>query len=270
MTVLRWRERFESDDRLELRQLVLDAAISGAEATLDATFPGELRELYRVSDGVFNRPGQWFVVWPLAHVVDRNMFDWSEAGVRDADRLTLLGFGDDGTGAAFCVPRDGARACSSGLRSTARPFGLPTLSVSSGVDRRLTRCRSTEASVVFSWRACVGCLSCWCGAGRTRAGLEDVGVERDAVDDRGDVTWIEEHGAPFAERQVGGDADGGAFLAFSYDLEEQLGSARVNLDVAQLIEQQKIETAVASDNTGDSCRSSAASTSSLTSCAVVT
>lgn len=107
MTVLRWRERFESDDGLELRQPATDEALSTAEVALKARFPAELRELYRVSDGVFDRPGQWLVVWPLAHVVDRNQFDWSEADARDADRLTFVGFGDDGTGTAFCVPRDG-------------------------------------------------------------------------------------------------------------------------------------------------------------------
>jgi hypothetical protein len=63
-----------------------------------------------------------------------------------------------------------------------------------------------------------------------------VGVEGDAVDDRGDQAGIGEYGAPFAERQVGPDADGGAFLAFGDDLEEELGAARVDLDVAELVE----------------------------------
>lgn len=44
------------------------------------------------------------------------------------------------------------------------------------------------------------------------------------------------HGAPFAEGQVGGDRDGGAFFAFGDDLEEQFCSARVDLDVAEFDE----------------------------------
>jgi hypothetical protein len=40
----------------------------------------------------------------------------------------------------------------------------------------------------------------------------------------------------FAEGQVGGDRDGGPFFAFGDDLKEQFGSARVDLDVSELIE----------------------------------
>jgi hypothetical protein len=50
------------------------------------------------------------------------------------------------------------------------------------------------------------------------AGFEDVGVERDAVDD-GDQARVGEHDSPFAERQIGPDRDGGSFLAFGDDLE---------------------------------------------------
>jgi hypothetical protein len=52
------------------------------------------------------------------------------------------------------------------------------------------------------------------------AGLEDVGVEGDPVDDRGDEAGVGEDGSPFAERQVGPDRDGGSFLAFGDDLEQ--------------------------------------------------
>jgi len=40
----------------------------------------------------------------------------------------------------------------------------------------------------------------------------------------------------FAEGEVGGDRDRGAFFAFGDDLEQQFGAARVDLDVAKLIE----------------------------------
>jgi hypothetical protein len=43
----------------------------------------------------------------------------------------------------------------------------------------------------------------------------------------------------FAERQVGADRDGGSFVSLGDDLEEQLGAAGVDLDVAELVEQQQ-------------------------------
>jgi hypothetical protein len=67
------------------------------------------------------------------------------------------------------------------------------------------------------------------------AGFEEVGVEGDAVDDCGDQTRVGEHAAPFAEGQVGGDRDRGSLFAFGDDLEQELGAARVDLDVAQLV-----------------------------------
>ena len=39
------------------------------------------------------------------------------------------------------------------------------------------------------------------------AGFQDVRVERDPVDDRGDQSRVTEHRPPFAERQIGADAD---------------------------------------------------------------
>jgi len=83
------------------------------------------------------------------------------------------------------------------------------------------------------------------------AGFEDVGVEGDAVDDGGDRAWVGEDGAPFAEGQVGGDRDGGAFLAFGDDLEEEFGAAGVDVDVAEFVEQQEVEAAVAGDHAGE-------------------
>jgi mRNA-degrading endonuclease toxin of MazEF toxin-antitoxin module len=56
-----------------------------------------------------------------------------------------------------------------------------------------------------------------------------VGVEGDAVDDRGDETRVGEHRSPFAERQICPDGDGGSFLPFGDDLEQQLGAAGIEL-----------------------------------------
>src|SRR4029453_6190153 len=68
------------------------------------------------------------------------------------------------------------------------------------------------------------------------AGLENVGVEGDPVHDRGDEPGGGEDGSPFGGGEVGGDRDRGAFFAFGDDLEQQFGAARVDLDVAKLIE----------------------------------
>ncbi|OBF62449.1 hypothetical protein A5756_00945 [Mycobacterium sp. 852002-53434_SCH5985345] len=55
-----------------------------------------------------------------------------------------------------------------------------------------------------------------------------------------------EDGAPFAEGQVGNDRDPGAIFAFGDDLEEQFRSARVDLDVSDLVEAEQIQASVAS------------------------
>jgi hypothetical protein len=82
------------------------------------------------------------------------------------------------------------------------------------------------------------------------AGLDDVSVEGDAVDDGGDEAGVGEHGSPFAERQICPDRDGGSFLPLCDDLEQQFGAAGVEPDVAQLIEQQEIQAAVTADDAG--------------------
>lgn len=60
-----------------------------------------------------------------------------------------------------------------------------------------------------------------------------MGVEGDAVDDGGEP-WVGEDGPPFAEGKVGRDADACPFFALGDDLEQQLGSAGIDLDVAEL------------------------------------
>ena len=54
----------------------------------------------------------------------------------------------------------------------------------------------------------------------------------------------------FAERQVGPDRDGGPFVPLGDDLEQQLGAAGVGLDVAEFVEQQEVQPAVAADRAG--------------------
>jgi len=57
------------------------------------------------------------------------------------------------------------------------------------------------------------------------AGLEDVGVEGEPVDDRGGQAGVGEGLAPYGERGVCGDGDGRTFLSFGDDLEQQFGAA---------------------------------------------
>src|SRR5207302_820784 len=65
------------------------------------------------------------------------------------------------------------------------------------------------------------------------AGLDDVRVEGDAIDDRGDEARVTDDLSPLAERKVGGDGDAGFLFAFGEDQEQQLGAAAVELHVAE-------------------------------------
>src|ERR1700722_139889 len=62
-------------------------------------------------------------------------------------------------------------------------------------------------------------------------------------------TCCREH-VRFTERQVRPDRDRGFFLSLGNDLEQQLSAARVDLNVAKLVEQQQVQAAVAADNAG--------------------
>ena len=47
-----------------------------------------------------------------------------------------------------------------------------------------------------------------------------------------------------------GRGDRGAFFAFGENLEEQLGAAGVDADIAELVDQQQVESSVAADDLG--------------------
>ena len=55
---------------------------------------------------------------------------------------------------------------------------------------------------------------------------------------------IRKRRAPFAEREIGADRNGGSFFTFGDDLEEQLGAFRVDLHVAQFVEAKLVKAAV--------------------------
>jgi hypothetical protein len=110
MAVTDWRELLSADDGYELSPGAAAGEIAAAETALDTVFPADLRQLYVLSNGVFDRAGQWHVIWPLAEVIARNRQAWSQDG--SPARRALTGFGDDGTGTPFCVPRDGGSGVS--------------------------------------------------------------------------------------------------------------------------------------------------------------
>src|SRR5258705_2516480 len=82
------------------------------------------------------------------------------------------------------------------------------------------------------------------------AGGDDVGVEGEPVDDGGAEPGVGEGAGPFGEGRVGRDRDGGAFLAFGEDLEQQLGTAPVQFEVAQFVQAEQVDAAVAGDGAG--------------------
>src|SRR3954451_6167586 len=82
------------------------------------------------------------------------------------------------------------------------------------------------------------------------AGVDDVGLVGDAVDDGLGETGVGEDLGPFAEGQVGGDDQAAAFVAFGDDLEDELGSALGQGQVAQLIQADELGAGVAADDAG--------------------
>ena len=105
MAEIDWRPLLSADDAYELCPAATTDEVTAAEAALAAVLPTDLRQIYLFSNGVFDRSGQWFVIWPLPEVVTRNREAWTQGA--SLARRELIGFGDDGTGAPFCVPSDG-------------------------------------------------------------------------------------------------------------------------------------------------------------------
>jgi len=68
------------------------------------------------------------------------------------------------------------------------------------------------------------------------AGVDDVGSVGEAVDDGFGEPRVGEDFRPFAEGEVGGDDQGAAFVAFGEDLEDELGGAVGEGEVAELVE----------------------------------
>ena len=89
------------------------------------------------------------------------------------------------------------------------------------------------------------------------------------VDDRGREPAVGNTEPHSENGRLLGDRDRGPFVALGDDLEEEFRTARVEVDVAELVEAEQVQARVAGDGPGAG-RSSAASASSLTSPAAVT
>src|SRR6266702_1810862 len=80
------------------------------------------------------------------------------------------------------------------------------------------------------------------------AGVDDVGAVGEAVDDGlGEAGVVEDLG-PFTEGQVGGDDQAAAFVAFGEDLEDELGGAVGQREVAEFVEDDELGACVATDH----------------------
>src|ERR1019366_5394317 len=75
------------------------------------------------------------------------------------------------------------------------------------------------------------------------AGLDDVTVVSDAVEQRSGHLGIAEYGGPFAERQVGGDDHRGLLVELAHQVEQQLAARTGKRQIAQLIEHDEFKAA---------------------------
>ena len=83
------------------------------------------------------------------------------------------------------------------------------------------------------------------------AGFDDVCAVGDAVDDGGCEPGVGEGPAPFREGRVAHDRYCGALLTLGQDLEEEFGGSLVEVDVAEFVDREEVESAVASDGLGE-------------------
>ena len=83
------------------------------------------------------------------------------------------------------------------------------------------------------------------------AGVDDVRAVGEAVDDGLGEPGVGEDLGPFAEGQVGGDDQRSAFVAFGEDLEDELGGAVGQGEVAEFVQDDELGAGVAPDDPGE-------------------
>jgi hypothetical protein len=78
------------------------AMIDETADRLGTQLPDALASMYRATDGVYELAGQWWVIWPLAQMVESSA--WLQGADGYPDRW--IAFGDNGAGEPFCLQRD--------------------------------------------------------------------------------------------------------------------------------------------------------------------
>lgn len=78
------------------------ASVAETEERLGTRLPDALVSTYRTTDGVYDKAGQWWVIWPLAQMVAAAAWLRSTNGYPDR----WIAFGDNGAGDPFCFQRD--------------------------------------------------------------------------------------------------------------------------------------------------------------------
>jgi hypothetical protein len=95
------RLRWELLRSIETRPPCSEDALLYAEESLGFALPHDLRGLLRRSNGLYDGAGQWYFVWPLERIVADNLA--LRAGAESRFQAGLVAFGDNGTGAPFCI-----------------------------------------------------------------------------------------------------------------------------------------------------------------------
>lgn len=73
------------------------------------------------------------------------------------------------------------------------------------------------------------------------AGLDDIALVGNAVEQAGGHLGIAEHGKPLAEGEVARDDDGGAFVKLADQVEQQLATRARERQISKLIEHRQAE-----------------------------
>ena len=82
------------------------------------------------------------------------------------------------------------------------------------------------------------------------AGLEDVRLVRDTIEQRLAQPGVREHLSPFGEREIRRDHERDGLASLRDHLEQQLGTDVGERDVTKLVDAQQLEAGIASDDAG--------------------
>jgi len=72
------------------------------------------------------------------------------------------------------------------------------------------------------------------------AGLDDVAVMGQAVEQCGGHLGVAEHAGPFAESKIGGDDDGGAFVEPANEMEEKLATGLGKGQISEFVQDDEV------------------------------